>query len=145
VAGFFLLRGFSFSAAFYWLIILSLVFYGWAEPWFLLVIATSITFNFLMGVVIGKTDAPRARWLLAAVAIAANLAMLGYFKYAAFMMNNVWWLLGGAPSDLAKLTLPLGISFFTFQSIAYLVEVYKGQKPELQYSRYALLVGFFPH
>jgi len=145
VAGFYLLRAWSFLAAFYWLLALSFVFYSWTVPWFLLVIIGSILFNYTLGVAIDATPAPQRRWATTALAIAANLLLLGYFKYAAFFSNNIWWLVGGADSDLAKLTLPLGISFFTFQSIAYLVDIYKGQRAEWQLQKYALLIGFFPH
>jgi alginate O-acetyltransferase complex protein AlgI len=145
VAGFYVLRGWHFSAAFYWLLVLSLIFYGWTEPWFLLVIGTSIALNYVMGRVVAGTQQQRQRWLLAAFGIGCNLLILGYFKYAVFLASNLNWLFGGSPTDVAKLTLPLGVSFFTFQSIAYLVEVYKGQEAEQRFSRYALLIGFFPH
>jgi len=135
----------SFSAAFYWLIVLSLIFYGWNEPAFLAIIGTSILFNYAMGIVIDASLHPVRRRLLAALGIAGNLLFLGYFKYSVFLAENIWRLVSDRPLGWEKLTLPLGISFFTFQSIAYLVEVYKGQKSEPRLARYALLIGFFPH
>src|SRR3954468_1626763 len=81
VAGFYLLRAWRFSAAFYWLLALSLIFYGWNQPWFLVVIGISITANYLFGLVIAGSRHPRRRWGIAGLAIASNLLLLGYYKY----------------------------------------------------------------
>ena len=74
----------------------------------------------------------------------ANLACLGYFKYIGFIVANVNWLLG-SHIQIAVPTLPLGISFFTFTQIAFLVDTYRRQVREYRFMHYALFVTYFPH
>jgi D-alanyl-lipoteichoic acid acyltransferase DltB (MBOAT superfamily) len=75
--------------------------------------------------------------------IVANLLLLGYFKYADFFISNIN-LASGSSFDLLHLALPLAISFFTFQQIAYLVDSYRGETKEYDFLNYALFVTFFP-
>ncbi|MRR15573.1 MAG: MBOAT family protein [Deltaproteobacteria bacterium] len=139
VVGFFLIgRSGRHSWALAWLVGASLVFYGWWNPLFLLVIAGSIVFNFYWGRVVSRGS----KSLLAA-GIAANLGLLGYFKYANFFADNLsaWT---GRPIELTPIVLPLAISFYTFQQIAYLVDAYRGQAKEHHFLDYCLFVTFFP-
>lgn len=139
VAGFFLIgRSGRYSWALAWLVVASLVFYGWWNPLFLLVIAGSIVFNFYWGRVVGRGSKG-----LLAVGITANLGLLGYFKYANFFADNlsVWT---GRPLELSPIVLPLAISFYTFQQIAYLVDAYRGRAKEHHFLDYCLFVTFFP-
>lgn len=122
-----------------WLLLASLFFYAWWDPRNLLLITLSIGFNFALGEWLGRW---RSRWLLA-LGIGANLAVIGHFKYQAFFLS-VFNSVSGSDLTAVTLILPLGISFFTFQQIAYLVDVYRGDAPERSVLRYALFVTFFP-
>jgi len=87
---------------------------------------------------------PRRRRLVGGIGVALNLAALGYFKYANFFIENVDALFG-VPLPLSSVILPIGISFFTFQQIAYLVDVMRGAPVERDLVSYTLFVAFFPH
>jgi len=123
-----------------WLLLASLFFYGWWAPENLLLIAVSTLANFWVGSLLGKH---RSRWLLA-LGVGGNLGLIGHFKYQAFF-TEVLNTLSGAELSVVAVVLPLGVSFFTFIQIAYLVDVYRGDAPERSLSRYALFVTFFPH
>jgi alginate O-acetyltransferase complex protein AlgI len=136
----------SKGAAAAWLAIASLIFYGYWRVEHTLLLAGSIAFNYGFGEWILRARQyrpPFARMLLA-VAIAANLAALAYFKYADFFLRTVADLTG---RDIPALgvVLPLGISFFTFTQIAYLVDVWAGKVVERNPVHYALFVTYFPH
>jgi alginate O-acetyltransferase complex protein AlgI len=125
-----------------WLAIASLAFYGYWNPRFLPVIAVSIVVNF--GFANAIASFKRYARLLLLMAVAANLAALGFYKYANFgigIINSVTELSLPAVS----ITLPLGISFFTFTQIAYLVDVAFGQAYERSFIKYVLFVAYFPH
>lgn len=138
-AGFFLIgRMGRYSWAIAWLVLSSLVFYGWWNPWFLVVIAGSALFNYYWGrVVEGGSKS------LLAIGIVVNLVLLGYFKYANFFVNNLT-ALTGVPVELPPVVLPLAISFYTFQQISYLVDAYHGKTREHNFLNYCLYVTFFP-
>jgi D-alanyl-lipoteichoic acid acyltransferase DltB (MBOAT superfamily) len=125
------------------LILASLVFYGWWSWFYLGVLIATIAGNFLLGRrILGAQDqrqAKRMMWL----GIAGNLALLGYYKYAHFFLDNLNLALGTHWS-LGNIILPLAISFHTFQQIAFLVTVYKGRDAEASFERYLLFVLFFP-
>ena len=127
-------------AAQVWLTIASLFFYGWWNPWHLPLILGSVAFNFG----IARLLQARATRSVLALGIAANLAVLGVFKYADFFLANAGHFSGDVPA-LLHLALPLGISFFTFTQIAYLVDVYRRKAQEPVLANYALFVTFFPH
>ncbi len=122
------------------LILASLYFYASWRLDFLPLLIGSILFNYALGRLLANRRAQR-RFLLA-LGVAANLLLLGIFKYADFFIDIVDGL-GGNLSPLG-LTLPLAISFFTFQQIAYLVDSYHGATREYDFVRYALFVTFFP-
>ncbi|HEY3276359.1 MAG TPA: MBOAT family protein [Syntrophorhabdaceae bacterium] len=130
-----------------WLVLASFVFYGWWNPIYVPLIAGSIVFNYLVGTSISKFRdrgaLSRSKWLLW-TGIAGNLALLGYFKYTDFFISNVNGL-GGLSLSLLHIALPLGISFFTFTQIAYLVDRSKGKVTEYSFMNYGLFVTFFPH
>src|SRR6185437_10789384 len=125
-----------------WLVAASLFFYAWWNPKYLPLILGSIAFNFLVGRRLHRGSVHAAGWL--AFGIAANLAVLGVFKYADFAVRNATDLTG-LPLALPHIVLPLGISFFTFTQIAYLVDVHRGKAREPSLLNYALFVTFFPH
>ncbi|MBF0267865.1 MAG: MBOAT family protein [Alphaproteobacteria bacterium] len=124
-----------------WLGIISLAFYGWDDPLRLLpLILASICFNFLVGT--GLAQRP-SRSLLA-LGIIGNLALLGYFKYAGFLLDSLG-LMGVAGLPEIQVALPIGISFYTFTQIAFLVDAYSGKAREYRFGHYLLFVTFFPH
>ncbi len=110
------------------LLIASLVFYAWGEARYVPLLLGSVAFNWWMGMRIADANdgTARKRWLAAAVA--GNLGALAVFKYANFAVANINAIapvLGAAPIALTAIPLPLGISFFTFHAISYVVDVYK--------------------
>lgn len=122
--GFCILSRWDQTSAICWLIVASLAFYGYWNPVYLFLLIPSIVCNYIAGRVIASLSGT-ARYGAAAIAIAANLAVLLNFKYAAFVVSNVSLLLG-VPLPVPKIVLPLGISFITFQKIAYVADVYAG-------------------
>src|SRR5579863_3879227 len=119
----------------------SLFFYGAWKPIYLLLLIASIGANFLLGLLMEDGSRRRAVGMLG---VALNLALLCYFKYTNFIFDSVT-ALTGAPLPFVNVVLPLGISFFTFQQIAYLVDVMRGAKVERDIVSYTLFVSFFPH
>ena len=144
VLGFYLLAPAPNLARIYWLVLASLVFYGFWSPVFLWVLGGSILVNYALarGIDVSRTRPRSARTLLM-LGVGGNLALLGYFKYANFLVDNLNALSGTAVA-LASIALPLGISFFTFQKIAFLVDVRRGLARSLRFSDYLLFVTFFP-
>jgi len=146
--GFFLLGSRSRQLALFWLIAASLFFYAWWRPINVLIIAPSIAINYVLArallrrVAAGESHIRGARALLA-LGIVFNVCFLGYFKYVNFLAtiaND----LTGADFVLVELVLPLGISFITFQKIAFLIDVYGRRVQSFTLGDYALFVLFFP-
>jgi len=128
-----------------WLVLASLAFYGWWNPAYLCLLVFSMLFNYGVGVLVGpKEGSPHFRKLVLAFGVAVDLGLLGYFKYARFLVHTAGWVTGTNLS-IGAIILPLGISFFTFQQIAYLVDAYKGMAGEYDFLAYCLFVTFFPH
>jgi D-alanyl-lipoteichoic acid acyltransferase DltB (MBOAT superfamily) len=119
----------------------SLVFYGAWRPIYLLLLLASIAVNFSLGL---RMEDPLRRRAIGTFGVVLNLALLCYFKYTNFIFDSVNTLTG-APLPFFNIVLPLGISFFTFQQIAYLVDVMRGAKVERDIVSYTLFVSFFPH
>ncbi|MCL7929587.1 MBOAT family O-acyltransferase [Halomonas llamarensis] len=118
-----------------WLGFSSLVFYGFWDISLLPLLLGSVAFNYWLA---GHLASGRRSWLW--LGVAANLALLGWFKYALFFLSPL-------PVDASRITplvLPLGISFFTFQQIAFLVDVYRGITQRGSWQHYGLFVTFFP-
>ena len=145
---FFLNRKRLTVAATAWLVFASLFFYSWWNIRYLALISGSILFNFAVGTGLSRTartgtSDPWRRTILA-VGVIANVLLLAYYKYTDFLIANVN-ALGGLHLGLQRIVLPLGISFFTFTQIAYLVDTYKETAREYDFLRYGLFVTFFPH
>ncbi|TLT00450.1 MBOAT family O-acyltransferase [Aliarcobacter cibarius] len=121
------------------LVIASLFFYSWWNSIYLLLILGSMIFNFIIGRSLGKT----ASKALLIFGIIGNVALLGYFKYTDFFIENFNWVLS-KDVDLLHLALPLAISYFTFQQIAFLVDNYRGEVKEFSFLNYSLFITFFP-
>ncbi|MCE0485183.1 MAG: MBOAT family protein [Methylacidiphilales bacterium] len=130
-----------------WLTLASLVFYGVWNPWYLFLIVGSIAMNYGIGVGINNARhgrAPLSAKTLLVLGVTANLALLGYYKYANFFVDSCRTFLG-VSWHLPPIVLPLAISFFTFTQIAYLVDAFHGVTEEYDFLHYALFVSFFPH
>lgn len=124
-----------------WLILCSLVFYGYYDVRYVPLLLTSIIFNYIVGRTIEISSKKR---LVLGVGIVSNLLLLGYYKYTGFLFElaNVAC---GAMLEIPKIVLPLGISFFTFTQIAYLVDAYRGETKQYGALDYLLFVTIFPH
>lgn len=145
VGGFHLLvRYGSAHGARLWLLIASLVFYGWWNPAFILLIVASIVVNFGLGrVLLAEGGGRQLRRTTLIAGIVFNLGLLGYFKYYNFFLTVVGDVTNYSFAT-THIVLPLAISFFTFQQIAYLVDAYDGQESRSSFTDYALFVSFFP-
>jgi D-alanyl-lipoteichoic acid acyltransferase DltB (MBOAT superfamily) len=132
-----------------WVLAASYVFYGWADPRFCLLLAGSTVLNWSVGLAIHRsTRASTAKgWLL--LGVAANLAVLGFFKYYGFFVESVLALLEplglAATPLLISVALPIGISFFTFCAISYLVDVFRRQQDPVSLLDFGVYLSFFPH
>jgi len=128
------------------LLLFSLLFYAWGEPWFVLVMLAAIVGNWQAALWIARTPQTKRIWATG-IAVAANLSLLIVFKYADFLVGNLNHVtgLGGFTFPLPQVALPLGISFFTFHSISYLVDVHRGDaKPATSLINIAVYISMFP-
>ncbi len=127
------------------LVLLSLFFYAWWNPIYLLVIVPQMLATFVLArfIVLHAAQHRQMAKALLLLGIGGNLAVLAYFKYANFFVDSVDALLG-LDFQLARIVLPLGISFFTFQKIAFLVDAYRGKVDRLELLDFSLFVTFFP-
>ncbi|MFZ3141775.1 MBOAT family O-acyltransferase [Polaromonas sp.] len=139
--GFFLLAGTGRQRwAGVWLTVSSLVFYGWWNPGYVPLLVSSMVFNYLLGGYLLR----RPSRVVLTLGIAANLLLLGYYKYTGFLVQTLdqafdlnW--------SMSEIVLPLAISFFTFQQIAYLSDAHDGAVAEHDFLNYSLFITFFPH
>ena len=127
-------------------LVFSLIFYAWGEPRFVLILLCSIAFNYSAAIIIdGRSGS--ARKLALAVSVAGNLLLLGVFKYANFITGNVSALLAPFGFEFGKtnIQLPLGISFFTFHCLSYIIDVYRGRfRANRDPVDVALYISLFP-
>ncbi|HJT79975.1 MAG TPA: MBOAT family O-acyltransferase [Chthoniobacterales bacterium] len=143
-----LLRVHEFRMA--WLVAASIVFYAAWNPWFVVLIAFTAGVDYVFALRIEQAATQRRRrWLLIA-SLGISLSLLVFFKYSGFLLNSsagLFRLLGVELPPLAlRIVLPLGISFYTFETISYVVDVYRRQIPaERNPLHYALYIMFFPH
>ena len=130
------------------LLLASIVFYAWGAPDFILILLASTVANFYLVKAMHRTDRPAAKRLLCASAILISLGLLAYFKYANFFVDNANALLsalGLGTMTWTKVLLPIGISFFTFQSITYVVDTYRGVNAPMQrLTDYMVYIIMFP-
>ena len=127
-----------------WLICASLFFYGWWNPAYLLLMLFSVLFNYSVGVSLSNASGRKllSKTILT-IGVSANLAILGYFKYANFFVDNLN-ALSGTNLILNEVILPLAISFFTFQQITYIADANSGKISHHNIIDYCLFVTFFP-
>ena len=145
--GFFIAGRYSHAAAAAWLFLASVIFYGYWMPVFTWLLLASIGANFCIGLRIARSLAtaqqPQARlWLVLGITI--NLALLAYFKYANFFIDNLNLALGTG-WHIGRVILPIGISFYTFTQIAFLADTYRAKVHEAKLLHYGLFVSYFPH
>ncbi|AFY57995.1 putative membrane protein involved in D-alanine export [Rivularia sp. PCC 7116] len=134
----------SYRFAIVFLVAASLAFYGWWNPPYLLLLVFSLIFNFFIGSALSdKIKINFSNKLLLTLGIIVNLGLIGYFKYANFFVSSINSFTG-TNFNIETIILPLAISFFTFQQIAYLVDAYKGETKEYNFLDYCLFVTFFP-
>ena len=116
----------------------SLLFYAYGEPIYVLLMVLSALFNYGIALVMGER-----RWVLA-LAVSVNIGLLGVFKYAGFFVTGLNGLLG-AHIPVPQIALPIGISFFTFQTLSYVIDVYRQQVPvQRSYGKLLLYISLFP-
>lgn len=140
IAGFYLTaRTGRTDLAIYFLTAASVVFYGWWNWTMTGLLVASILVNYLFG----RTLSARPRKPVLVLAVTLNLALLGWFKYANFFADSVNALTASS-FTFGEIILPIGISFFTFQQVAFLVDAYRGLANEPNLGRYGLFVAFFP-
>ncbi len=123
------------------LILFSLIFYSWGEPVYVFLMILSVFVNYLVGMVIDKQDRRRKAALV--VGLIANIGIICVFKYLGFFaqtLNDI-----GIPVSIPTIALPIGISFYTFQSISYLIDVYRRESPaQHNYFNLLLYISMFP-
>ncbi|MFC5699979.1 MBOAT family O-acyltransferase [Cohnella faecalis] len=127
------------------LFLTSLVFYAWGEPVYIVIMLLSTVTDYSFGLLLSRpTLNDRQRKTIVAVSVVVNLGLLSYFKYADFLINNVNSSLGTS-IPLTDLPLPIGISFYTFQSMSYIIDVYKGKaKAQRNWIDFGTFVALFP-
>ena len=132
----------------YVILLFSIVFYAWGAPDFILWLLGSTIANFYLVKLMRKTEKTGLKKLYCAIAITISLGLLVYYKYANFMVDNLNALVelfGANPIRMAKVILPIGISFFTFQSITYVIDTYRGHnEPMEKLSDYVVYIMMFP-
>ena len=144
--GYFLLS-FSLPLQNIWLLIVSLVFYAWGEPVYVFLMLGSILVNWILGQQVSKHRKSNNRkaktFLLSAIAI--NVLNLVIFKYLGFIISNINFVLGGDVLPQPDIKLPIGISFYTFQAMSYVIDVYRGDAESQKNPLFmGLYIAFFP-
>ena len=131
------------------MIVASYVFYGWWDWRFVFLLAGCTLWNQVLAVRIWRADAASHRRALLLLALTGNLAVLGYFKYYDFFVtssDNLATIVGiDLPLEVKSIVLPVGISFFTFMAISYVVDAYRGTFQPTSLEKFAVYLAFFPH
>lgn len=124
------------------LLLASLFFYAWGEPVFVFLMLFSIIINWIISLQMEKEKAHKKVWLICSVVV--NIGIIFYFKYLTFVLKNINYLVGGKWS-IPEIALPIGISFFTFQILSYIFDVYYGKVgAQKKLYKFALYVAMFP-
>ncbi len=131
-----------------WLLLFSLVFYAWGEPVFIFLALASTLLNYFLGLWVDRSADPARRKAVVALAIALNIGLLAFFKYTNFAVANLNALLAGfhhTPLIVPHVLLPIGISFFTFHALSYVIDIYRRKWPAARNpADVALYIFFFP-
>ena len=146
LTGYFFLPGLKLKNL--WLLVFSLVFYAWGEPVFIQLALVSTLMNYFLGRWVDRTEDVYWRKFAVGMAVSLNLGLLVFYKYANFLVNNLNALLGEfkvPPIHIPHILLPVGISFFTFHALSYVVDVYRRKwKAATNPCDVALYIFFFP-
>lgn len=128
-----------------WLLLVSLFFYSWGEPKYIILMLISIIANYLLAFLIDYVDGSIKRKVILILDVVINLGLLGYFKYFDFFATNVNRVLGTDFLQVRNIALPIGISFYTFQSMSYVIDVYRKKVPvQKSLTKLGLYISFFP-
>src|SRR5467141_2495639 len=142
--GYFVLVRLNRLAPVIWLALASLVFYSVSNWQFVLLLLASVAFNYVIGLVlISKRPRPASRVAALTMGVAGDLLTLGYFKFAGFLAANLNWVF--STGFTVNVLLPVGISFYSFTQIAFLVDAYRGNVARYALPHYAPFVTYFPH
>jgi alginate O-acetyltransferase complex protein AlgI len=129
------------------ILVFSNIFYGWWNWKFLGLLWATIVVDYTLARILERTEPPRLRKLIVAGSLAVNLGILGFFKYYNFLLSSLGWAgwEGATGNLIADLTLPVGISFYVFQSLSYILDVYRHREPAIRnLIQYAAFVCYFP-
>jgi alginate O-acetyltransferase complex protein AlgI len=124
------------------LLVFSLLFYAWGEPAYLLILLASVFMNWGLGLMMERYEEHKKEVLV--LSLIGNIGIIGYFKYCNFLLGTIDSIL---PITLPRydISLPIGISFFTFQAMSYIIDLYRGQyKAQKSLINLALYISFFP-
>lgn len=131
-----------------WLTVMGYVFYAWFEPWFVLPMMFTNVFDYCCGLYLGREGmTPSHRKTAVTISMISNLGLLGIFKYGVFTQENLNHLLAsvGQPTfSVLQIAFPIGISFYTFHSMSYVIDVYRGEKPVRSFADFSAFVSLFP-
>lgn len=125
------------------LLLASLIFYGWGEPKYVLLMLVSVLLSYLFGLLIERFRTTPAAKAVCILSVAVSLSFLLYFKYTDFFIES-FNAVTGQSIPLLKIALPIGISFYTFQIISYTIDVYRGVPAQKSYIRLAAYISMFP-
>jgi alginate O-acetyltransferase complex protein AlgI len=126
-----------------WILLASYVFYGWWDWKFVFLLLASTVVNHVAALAIYRSTGSAARKAFLALGVGFDLGLLAYFKYAGFFVSSVDNLIG--TSWLINVALPVGVSFYTFMAISYVVDTYRGELVPTSFARFAVFQAFFPH
>lgn len=127
------------------LLVSSLFFYAWGEPKYIVLMLVSIVINYVFGMLLGRTEKNVVRLLLLVACMAVNLGLLGYYKYFDFFLQMINTALGREAFAARNIALPIGISFYTFQALSYVIDVYRRDiRVQKNLFSLALYISFFP-
>ncbi|MDO4889070.1 MAG: MBOAT family O-acyltransferase, partial [Candidatus Saccharibacteria bacterium] len=143
---YFLTKRFFPAARNYVLLVFSLLFYAWGEPKYIILMLVSILVNYVFGILVDKAPKKgKKRKVLLVLDILFNVGLLGYFKYFNFFTDNVNKIFGEGTITMEDVMLPIGISFYTFQIMSYVIDLYRGEiKVQKNLPKLALYISFFP-
>ena len=122
----------------------SLVFYAWGEPSLLILLIAATIINYVLALILGKCEGKKSAKVVVGLAILFDIAMIGVFKYAGFLVGSFNTVFNTA-IPIPQISLPLGISFYTFQILTYVIDVYRGDTPvQKSYLKFLTFVSMFP-
>lgn len=131
-----------------WLTLAGYAFYGWFEPWFVLLMMWTNVFDYFCGLYLGRDDLPNKKRKVALwLSMAMNLGLLAVFKYGVFAQVNfdrILVALGHPGFEIFRIAFPIGISFYTFHSMSYVIDIYRGERPVRSFADFSCFVSLFP-